>query len=71
VLGSALAVVDAEYRSRALFVSLEQLRKERDRLDLEWRNLRLEMSTWANQGQVEKLARERLGMRCRHPWMWW
>jgi cell division protein FtsL len=67
VVASALAVVDAEYRSRALFVELEQLRKERDRLDLEWRNLRLEMSTWANQGRVEQLARERLGMRSPAP----
>jgi len=63
VVGSAVAVVDAEYRSRALFVNLEVLRKERDKLDVEWRNLRLELSTWANPGRVEKLARERIGMR--------
>jgi len=63
VVASGVAVVDSEYRSRALFVGVQELRKERDRLDVEWRNLRLELSTWANQGRVEQLARERLGMR--------
>lgn len=62
VVASAIAVVYAEYESRRYFVELEDLRKQRDRLDREWRNLRLEQSTWAVHGLIEKNARERLGM---------
>ncbi len=62
VLGSAMAVVHAEFESRRLFVELEELRKQRDRLDREWRNLRLEQSTWAVHGLIERHARERLDM---------
>ncbi|HEB99652.1 MAG TPA: cell division protein FtsL [Thiotrichales bacterium] len=62
VLGSAIAVVYAKHRSRTLFIELQELRAERDRLDIEWGQLQLEQSTWANHGRIERLARERLGM---------
>lgn len=60
---SALAVVGSQHSSRTLFVELQQLEREAGRLDTEWGRLQLEQSTWATHGRVERLARERLGMR--------
>lgn len=67
VLGSAIAVVYAEYASRKLFVELEGLRSQRDALAVEWGRLQLEQSTLAAHGRVERLARDRLGMRQPQP----
>ena len=62
VLGSSVGVVYAKYSSRKLFVELEQLRGERDAIDVEWGRLQLEQSTWATNGRVERIARKRLQM---------
>jgi cell division protein FtsL len=34
-----------------------------DALDVEWGQLQLEQSTWANHSRVEKIAREKLQMK--------
>lgn len=60
---SALGVVYSQHRSRGLFVELQQLERERAALDTEWGRLELEQSTWATQGRIERIARERLDMR--------
>ena len=60
---SALAVVYSQHRSRALFVELQRLDQEQADLDTEWGRLELEQSTWATQGRIEHLAREKLNMR--------
>ena len=67
VLGSAIAVVYAEYASRRLFVELEALRARRDALEVEWGRLQLEQSTLGAHGRVERLARDRLDMRQPRP----
>jgi len=46
-----------------LFIELQQLTAERDRLNIDWGRLQIEHSTWASPGRVEQLAREKLGMR--------
>ena len=63
VMGSALGVVYTKYQTRKLFVELQTLEKIRDEMNVEWGQLRLEESTWATHGRVERIARERLGMR--------
>jgi len=63
VLLSALAVVDAQHRSRALFVELQALEAEAAELETEWGRLQLEQSTWATHGRIERIAREELDMR--------
>lgn len=63
VLASALAVVYSQHRSRALFIELQQLEATQAELDTEWGRLELEQSTWATQGRIERLAREKLNMR--------
>ncbi len=62
VLGSALGVVSSTHQSRKLFIELQALQAQCDKLDIEWGRLQLEQSTWATHGRVERLARERLDM---------
>ncbi|NNJ95257.1 MAG: cell division protein FtsL [Halobacteria archaeon] len=62
VLVSALGVVYTKHQGRTLFVELQALREARDSMDIEWGQLQLEQSTLTTQGQVERAARERLGM---------
>lgn len=63
VLISALASVYAKHQSRKLFVELQTLVAQRDRLEVEWGQLQIEQSTQANHARVEQLARDRLSMR--------
>lgn len=62
VLVSAVGVVWSKQQSRNQFVELQRLEKERDRLDTEWGQLRLEQSTWVTYGRIEKIARDDLRM---------
>jgi len=62
VLASAVAVIYSKHESRKLFVQLQVLKKERDRMDTEWGRMQLEQSTWATHGRIERLARTKLDM---------
>lgn len=62
VLASAVGVVWSKQQSRNQFVELQRLEKERDSLDTEWGQLRLEQSTWVTYGRIEKVARDDLRM---------
>jgi len=62
VLASAIAVVRARHEARSLFVQLERLSAERDRLNIEWSQLQLEQSAWSNHGFVERVASDKLRM---------
>lgn len=62
VMVSGVAVVWGKQQSRNQFVELQRLEKERDRLDTEWGQLRLEQSTWVTYGRIEKVARDDLRM---------
>lgn len=67
VLASAVTVVRARHESRTLFVELERLSAERDRLNVEWWQWQLEQSAWSNHGFVERVAAERLDMKIPRP----
>ena len=58
----ALAVIQAQHRSRTYFVELERLKKEARALEEQWGQLQLEQSTWANPARVDTLARSRVGL---------
>ena len=62
VIISALGVVYSKHESRKLFVQLQGLEKERDRMDIEWGKMQLEQSTWATHARIERLARKKLDM---------
>jgi len=59
---SAIAVVDARHQARQLFIELQGLNRDRDELNIEWRQLQIERSTWAAHARVEQLARDKLSM---------
>ena len=62
LLGSAVGVVWSKQQSRNQFVELQRLEAERDQLDTEWGQLRLEQSTWVTYGRIEKIAHDDLRM---------
>jgi cell division protein FtsL len=62
VVASSVGVVFAKHQGRELFIELQALAYERDNMDIEWGQLQLEQSTLTMHGQVERAARERLGM---------
>jgi cell division protein FtsL len=64
---SAMGVVYAKHRSRGLFIELQSLQRDRDRMEVEWGRLQLELATLANPGYVERIAREGRGMRVPDP----
>lgn len=63
VLACALSLVSANHRARKLFTELEAVQKRMRDLDVEWGQLQLEQSTVAAHVRVEKVAREKLGMK--------
>jgi cell division protein FtsL len=62
LMGCALALIQAQHRSRTYFVELERLKKEARVLDEQWGQLQLEQGTWANPARVDTVARTRLGL---------
>jgi cell division protein FtsL len=63
VLFCALGTVTSSHRARNLFVDLEREQNRMRDLEVEWGQLQLEQSTWANHARIEKIARDKLGMR--------
>jgi cell division protein FtsL len=62
LFGSALGAIWSKHQARSLFVELQRLEMERDRLDIEWGQLKLEQSAWSTHGRVEQVARANLKM---------
>lgn len=63
----ALSIVASNHRARKLFIDLEREQARMHALDIEWGQLQLEQSTWANHARVEKIAREKLQMKTPPP----
>ena len=59
---SALALVYTKHESRKLFIELEALNSERDKLNIEWGQLQIEQSTWATHARIERVAAEELSL---------
>ncbi len=59
---SGIAVVYVRHQHRLTFIALKDAQLQRDQLNIEWRQLLLEESTWSVHHLVEKNAREKLGM---------
>lgn len=58
-----LSAVNSNHRARKLFIELEAEQKRMRDLDVEWGQLQLEQSTWASHARIEKIARDKLGMK--------
>ena len=63
----ALSIVSSNHRARKLFVELEREQTGMHALDVEWGQLQLELSTWANHSRTEKIARDKLQMKTPPP----
>lgn len=61
-VSSAIAVVVTRHESRTLFVELQALERERDRMNEEWGQLQLEQATWGTHARVEEIAHNKLQM---------
>lgn len=59
---SALAMIYTKHEARKLFVELEQLTAERDKLNIEWGQLQIEQSTWATHARIERVAADDLSL---------
>lgn len=59
---SALGVVASQQRARYIYQAIHEEEKNIARLNIEFGQLELELSTWANPSRIEKLARNRLMM---------
>ena len=62
VIASAVAVVRTHHERRSLFVQLDEVDAQRDRLQVEWGRLQIEQSTWAASDRVERIAADKLGL---------
>lgn len=63
----ALGTVSANHRARQLTTEYEREQTRMRELDVEWGQLQLEQSTWANHARIEQIARDKLGMRVPPP----
>jgi len=59
---SGIWVVTAKHQARQLFIELEALNRESDRLQVDWGRLQIEQSTWATHSRIEFLARQHLNL---------
>ena len=64
---TSVSVVFVKHRSRTLFVELQGLERNRDRLNTEWTQLRLESSAWATHDRLEQVATKQLQFRVPSP----
>jgi cell division protein FtsL len=57
---SALAVICCKDYSRSIFIEIESIERALDQYEVEWGQMRLELSTYANQNRVAAIAREQI-----------
>jgi cell division protein FtsL len=62
-IASAIGVVFMRHRHRQTFVELSRAERARDELNIEFGRLQLEQATLAEATRVDRVARERLGMK--------
>jgi cell division protein FtsL len=60
---TAIAVIVSTHENRQLVMAQEQLVKEKDALDIEWRHLIIEQSSLTEHNRIERAMSETLGMK--------
>lgn len=63
VMLNAVAVVYTSYISRSYTNQWDQMLQERDRLDIEWRNLLLEEQSQSEHSKITRIATKDLNMK--------
>ncbi len=59
---SALGLVNAQHKSRKLYIELEQMSQAARQYEQEYGQLQLEQSTWAMHSRIEQIAAQQLQM---------
>jgi cell division protein FtsL len=67
LLASALLLVKTAYEGRRLFAALDKARADEQQLDVDYKRLDAERQTQATPLRVERVARDKLGMRTATP----
>jgi cell division protein FtsL len=62
MLVSAVGVIWSKHQARTAFITLQRAQNDRDQLDIEWGQLKLEQSYWSTPGRVEQVAYAKLNM---------
>lgn len=62
IVMSSFGVIYSAHKSRELFRQLEQVRREQNEIQIEWRQLLLERSTLSAHARVEAMAKSELQM---------
>ena len=62
VIVSALAVILSTHHNRQQNIALEELMREKDQLDVEWRNLVLEQRALTEHNRIEAMVEKELDM---------
>ena len=62
-VASAIGVVFVRHRHRQTFIELSRAERKRDDINLEFGRLQLEQATLAEANRVDRIAREKLGMK--------
>jgi cell division protein FtsL len=60
---SSLALIASQHQARKLYSELQQEQASAKRFEEEMGRLQIEQSSWSTPTRIEKIARERLGMR--------
>ena len=63
IVMSSLALIAAQHQARKLYNELQVEQTAAKRFEDEMRRLQIEQSFWSTPTRIEKVARERLGMR--------
>jgi len=62
ILVSSIAVVFLRHKHRVLFLALQSLQVERDRLSVQWGKLMIQEATSGQPAKIEAAAKRSLGM---------
>lgn len=62
VMVSAIALVNARYQARSLFIKSEQLSLQAQELDIAWRHLQSDRAELARNARVTQVAKEELNL---------
>jgi cell division protein FtsL len=61
-VASGVWIVTTKHESRQLFVELQELEREQDRLQIDWGRLQIQQSMRAANAEIETRARDELGL---------
>lgn len=62
LIASGLAVIFSKYNSRLVFIDIQKIEQELDRIEIRWERLTLEERMLSEHNRVEKIARKKMDL---------